>query len=98
MLDFLRWWCYGRWNIYCPKGDYSWVHDSVADRIDLFAHGLFDYDEVFVSPCTFNEINCGGPRLIWTGTEFGGTKWTPKVAFMPGMIDRENDKDYDEDQ
>lgn len=47
--NFFTWWSWRRWNIYVPKGDYSW----------LGWDGLFDYDEYWVSPCSMNEVNCG---------------------------------------
>lgn len=39
---------------------------------------LFDYDEIFISPCSFNEVNCGG---------FSSGKYLLKIGFVPGMID-----------
>lgn len=63
--DFFSWWTWRRWRIYCPKGDVSHLFKPLG-------FGLFDYDEAFVSPCTLNEIWCGG---------FIG-KWTPRIRFM----------------
>ena len=67
ILQFLSWWCWRKWRIYCPKGDVS----HLFERPD-FQHSLFDYDEAFVSPCTLNSNNCGGHR----------GKWTPRVMIV----------------
>jgi len=56
----------------------------VDDFSDRFIFGLFDYDEVFASPCVLNETFYGGLR----------GKWMPKVMFldwaMPEGSDDEN--------
>lgn len=36
------------WELHSAKNDLKW-----GDR-------LFDWDEIFVSPCTFNIVECGG--------------------------------------
>jgi len=77
VIEFITWWCWRRWRIYCPRGDVS----HLFERPD-FKRSLFDYDESFVSPCTLNEINCGG-RL---------GKWTPKNALI-GLEPDERMKD-----
>ena len=66
-IEQAKWYGWRRWHIYCPKGNVS----HLFERPD-FQCSLFDYDEAFVSPCTLNEINCGG---------FHG-KWTPKIKFI----------------
>jgi hypothetical protein len=71
MVEWVKWWGWQRWRIYCPKGDVS----HLFERPD-FQRSLFDYDEAFVSPCTLNEINCGGVR----------GKWTPKIMLI-GITD-----------
>jgi hypothetical protein len=68
MVEFVTWWCWRRWRIYCPKGDVSYLFQTKDD----FQKSLFDLDEAFVSPCTMNEINCGGFR----------GKWTPKIKLL----------------
>jgi len=66
-VEQAKWYGWQRWRIYCPKGDVS----HLFERPD-FQRSLFDYDEAFVSPCTLNEINCGGFR----------GKWTPKIKLI----------------
>jgi hypothetical protein len=83
-IDWVTWWCWRRWNIYCPT--YK-ITDSSLDKQHNFVYGLFCYDEAFVSPCTLNEINVGGFR----------GKWTPTIKLI-GMTDPDGDKnDYEED-
>jgi hypothetical protein len=62
------WLLWRRWRIYCP----SYPVSHLFDRAAVFQFGLMDYDEAFVSPCTLNEVWCGGV----TG------RWTPKIMFM----------------
>lgn len=68
LCDWLSWYCWRRWRIYCPSKDVSHLFDKKAQ----FENSLFDYDEAFVSPCTFNEVNCGGIK----------GKWTPKIKML----------------
>ncbi len=72
LVNFLTWWLWRRWRIYCPDRDVS----HLFARRD-FQRSLFDYGEAFVSPCTLNEINCGGIC--------GG--WTPKIALIGMDLD-----------
>jgi len=51
MIQWLTWWFWRRWRIYCPTG-------SVAHLFDR-SGSLLDYDEAFVPPCSLNEVNSG---------------------------------------
>lgn len=47
---------------------------------ESFEQSLFHWDEAFVSPCTLNEVWCGGVK----------GKWTPKIRILglePGNDD-----------
>ncbi len=93
MLDFITWWCYRRWTIYCPSYQVDHLFEQNRKIVltpmgwmefpsdESFEKSLFHYDEEFISPCTWNEINCGVMH----------NKWMPKIAFMPGMEDREEE-------
>jgi hypothetical protein len=86
LREFLTWWLWRRWRIYCPRRSVAHLFDQnrciVLDShgamefpsADGFAGALFDYNEAFISPCSFNEIECGGHR----------GRWTPKIQ-MPGL-------------
>lgn len=53
MTQWITWWLWRRWTIFVPKRDVS--HLFKQDwQSDLIGH-----DEVFVSPCSFNEVNSG---------------------------------------
>lgn len=60
MIEFLTWWLWRRWRIYCPRQSVA----HLFERPD-FRRSLLDYDEAFVAPCTMNEENCGGVRGKW---------------------------------
>lgn len=78
IFNSISWWAYRRWMVYCPKRNVRGLFETPD-----FQRSLFDYDEAFVSPCTFNEINCGG---------FKG-KWTPKIT----LIGVQNDERFAND-
>ena len=53
------------WELHSKNNDSDW------------RNRLFDYDEVFISPCSWNEINCG-----W----YGNGKYLLQMRFIGGMI------------
>lgn len=83
MIDFITWWGWRRWRIYCPSYKVTHLFDHKGD----FEKSLFDWDEAFVSPCTLNEVWCGGVR----------GKWTPKIRFMPPITEREDEDEKTQD-
>jgi hypothetical protein len=84
LIEFLIWWIWKRWRIYCPKRSIAHLFDQNRRLVatpfgimefpspDEFVHALFHYDEAFVFPCSLNESYCGGYR----------GKWTPKINFI----------------
>ena len=84
LIDFVTWWLWRRWCIYCPKRSVAHLFDQNRRLVmtplglmefpsrDGFDGALFHYDEGFVGPCQFNETNCGGYR----------GKWTPKISLL----------------
>jgi hypothetical protein len=92
VVDFVSWWLWRRWRIYCPARRIDHLFDQNRRLVftpkgmmefpsrEEFDSALFHYDEGFVGPCQFNEQNCGGYR----------GKWTPKISFL-GM-------DFNEDR
>jgi hypothetical protein len=64
----ISWWFWRRWNIYCPKRRV----DHLFDKKDLWKFGLFDWDEAFIPPCSWNPINSG---------KYVG-KHSPKINFL----------------
>jgi hypothetical protein len=52
LLNLITWHLWRRWQIYCPDKP---IQPHKAD----FQTSLLDYDESYISPCSFNEINCG---------------------------------------
>ena len=69
MKEFITWWFWRRWNIYCPKYDIG----HLFNYNEKFQTSLFDWDESFISPCTLNPINIGG---------LPPGKWTPEIMFI----------------
>lgn len=98
LLQFLAWWLWQRWNIYCPRRSVAHLFDQnrtlhgtpygimeFPSREDVIT-ALFHYDEAFLSPCTCNEVWCGGFRGLWS----------PTISFVPYM-DQPEDLDMPED-
>ena len=84
LVEFIGWWLWRRWRIYCPCRSVAHLFDQNRRLVmtpyglmefpgrDEFENVLFHYDEAFVTPCTFNETNCGGYR----------GRWTPKIGLL----------------
>lgn len=68
IIDFITWWTWRRWNIYCPP--------RISEP--KLGEKLFDYDENFISPCSFNPINSGAVNPH---------KATPKISFLGFELD-----------
>jgi len=96
--EFITWWCWRRWHIYCPTYKVSHLFDQPIVQwtpIGIMEFpskkewdgALFHYDEAFVSPCTLNEKNCGGIK----------GKWTPKIRFIGGEMPNDQPTQDDKD-
>lgn len=67
--NFFYFWCYFYWaRLLFPYQEpnraefnkYHFRYWELADDNSGWREKLIDYDEIFVSPCSFNEKNCGG--------------------------------------
>jgi len=84
MIDFITWWTWRRWRIYCPSYKVTHLFDQnriledtpwgimCYPSIDSFENSLFHWDEAFISPCLLNEK--------WGGSAKGN--WVPKIRFI----------------
>lgn len=84
LIQWITWWCWRRWRIYCPRKPVSHLFDQKRRLVmtpyglmefpsrEEFETALFHYDEAFVFPCSLNVINCGGVQ----------GKWTPKIGML----------------
>ena len=84
LVDFLTWWLWRRWHIYCPNRSVAHLFPQNRRIVmtpygemefpnqDEFEKSLFDYDEMFVSPCSL--------KYYWQ--DCGNRKWTPKMGLL----------------
>lgn len=68
-LDFITWWTYRRWHVYCPNVNVSYLFTTHKDS---FNGALFHHDENFISPCSFHRNNSG--QVV--------EKWSPKITLI----------------
>lgn len=101
-LNNLKWWLI----LTFPS---KWGSRHIASLFEEppFNDCLFDYNEVYVSPCSLRTLN--DMRLVNTGLvrmqkpDFGGYKKTgreyvPYIGWLTGPMPENDDKGYHEDQ
>lgn len=61
IVDFITWWCWRRWRIYCPSYDVTHLFEKDSQC------SLFDSDEEFVGPCELDDRRSESKviKMLW---------------------------------